>query len=151
MFASIKHGLSLNRQVNFHSFSTAFLFLFQVLTGRSPFHPRHELLPAQKTRFAWHSGLVLQHASQQPLSQRSETTSRCCRNAVDWVSCYDFAGEYLGAHIQQHEEVKKTDKADECVCARENWRYTMNIIKDTDSEQERLTNVSLQGRTGGTQ
>lgn len=34
IFASVKYRLNLNRQVNFRSFSTSFLFLFQVLTGR---------------------------------------------------------------------------------------------------------------------
>lgn len=35
MFASVKFGQALDRQVNFRSFSTSFLLLFQVLTGES--------------------------------------------------------------------------------------------------------------------
>jgi hypothetical protein len=35
LFASVKYGQNLDRQVNFRSFSNSFLFLFQVLTGKT--------------------------------------------------------------------------------------------------------------------
>lgn len=64
LFASVKWGLNLDRQVNFRSFSNSFLLLFQVLTGTPPtslttFPPSHSLSTTpQSQNLAPVSGLV---------------------------------------------------------------------------------------------